>query len=77
VSMFPEIVAHIGENGFAIVPVMDKSAQCYQLHTGVGVRHAELGQDAVLHHQYLIKDEFHFPSVVTETSYLPVNNIPQ
>lgn len=58
VSMFPEIVAHIGENGFAIVPVMDKSAQCYQLHTGVGVRHAELGQDAVLHHQYLIKDEF-------------------
>ncbi len=77
VSMFPEIVAHIGENGFAIVPVMDKAAQCYQLHSGVGVRHAELGQDAVLHHQYLIKDEFQFPSVVTETSYLPVNNIPQ
>ncbi|WP_315739003.1 hypothetical protein [Escherichia coli] len=64
VSMFPEIVAHIGENGFAIVPVMDKAAQCYQLHSGVGVRHAELGQDAVLHHQYLIKDEFQFPSVV-------------
>ena len=56
---------------------MDKSAQCYKLHSGVGVRHAELGQDAVLHHQYLIKDEFQFPSVVTETSYLPVNNIPQ
>ena len=54
--MFPEIVAHIGENGFAIVPVMDKAAQCYKLYSGVGVRHAELGQDAVLHHQYLIKD---------------------
>ncbi len=77
VSMFPEITKYIGEDGFAILPIMDKAAQCYQLHAGVGVRHAEQGQDVALHHQYLTKDEFMFPSVITETSYLPVVNIPQ
>ncbi|EIQ8627177.1 hypothetical protein ACHLED_002664 [Escherichia coli] len=71
VSDFPSIVAEIGENGLVVIPLFPADVGAYVLHTGVAVRHAEHGKDAETHHQYLTQDQFMFPSVCTETAYLP------
>ncbi|WP_243408366.1 hypothetical protein [Enterobacter roggenkampii] len=59
------------------IPRMSDSANALVLHTGVGVRHLTLGKSATLHNQYVVSDaKWQFPSIATETSYLPINNIP-
>ena len=67
----------IGVDGFAVIPRMGEGSNALVLHTGIGVRHLTLGKSATLHNQYVVSDaKWQFPSIATETSYLPINNIP-
>ena len=77
VTGYSLITDKIGVDGFAVIPRMSDSANALVLHTGVGVRHLMLGKSATLHNQYVVSDaKWQFPSIATETSYLPINNIP-
>ncbi|MDA8480487.1 major capsid protein [Citrobacter sp. Awk 4] len=77
ISGYSLITDKIGVDGFAVIPRMSDSANALVLHTGIGVRHLTLGKEAALHHQYVIADaKWQFPSIATESSFLPINNIP-
>ena len=77
VTGYSLITDKIGVDGFAVIPRMSDTANALVLHTGVGVRHLTLGKSATLHNQYIVSDsKWQFPSIATESSFLPINNIP-
>ena len=74
VTGYSEITDYIGENGFAVVPMVDGG---FKLHTGIGVRHSRLGREPGLVHQYMTDvDRMGWPAIHTESAFLPQVNIP-
>ncbi|HGO5420608.1 TPA: major capsid protein [Klebsiella oxytoca] len=74
VTGYTEITDYIGENGFAVVPMVDGG---FKLHTGIGVRHSRLGREPGLVHQYMTDvDRMGWPAIHTESAFLPQVNIP-
>jgi len=70
--------AYIGESGAVFIPKFSESAGVYTLHTGVGVKHATLGQELGETHQYVTTDDkWSFPTVAFEASVLPLVQLPQ
>ncbi|KJP43144.1 hypothetical protein SR70_06635 [Klebsiella aerogenes] len=71
------ITDRIGKDGFVCIPVMSAESQAFTLHTGKGVRHAVQGKGNSLMQQYVTVDQqWGFPTVSTESAFLPVVNIP-
>ncbi|WP_182058017.1 major capsid protein [Pantoea sp. ME81] len=78
VTGYPQFTDRIGENGFVVIPLMSQDSNAYVLHTGTGRRHATLGKAAQLYNQYIVTDpKWGYPEVATESSWLPIVNIPQ
>ena len=74
VTGYTEITDYIGENGFAVVPMVDGG---FKIHTGIGVRHSRLGREPGLVHQYMTDvDRMGWPAIHTESAFLPQVNIP-
>ncbi len=77
VTGYTQITDIIGENGFVVIPKMSDASNAYVLHQGIGTRHATLGKESGLYHQYITTDpQWNYPSIATETAYLPIVNIP-
>ncbi|CAH0148096.1 hypothetical protein SRABI13_00455 [Erwinia aphidicola] len=70
----------IGSNNFVAVPVLGGGASLFDLHTGIGTRHATEGQtssDLGIHSYLSYGPRFGFPGCHTETVILPIVNQPQ
>lgn len=78
VTGYSLITDRIGVDGFVHIPVMAPESNAFKLHAGIGTRHAQLGKEPELYHQYMIVDpKFCWPSVISECSYLPCVNVPE
>jgi len=78
VTGFSQYESLIGSNNAVAVPIVS-GFSLFDLHTGVGTRHATEAQAAADMgiHSYLTYDaRFQFPGVHTETSILPIVNQP-
>lgn len=72
----PLMEKYIGSDGAVFIPRFAGSAvmKCYN---GIGTMHAVFGKAPGVFRQYSTLDEFQYPSVISESSHLAINNLPQ
>lgn len=67
----------IGENNAVFVPRFAQDSGVFKLFNGIGTMHATLGKTPAKFHQYAIVDEMQFPTLISESAHLAINNLPQ
>ncbi|RKT80276.1 hypothetical protein BJ925_0515 [Rahnella aquatilis] len=69
---------YIGANGAVVIPRFTERSGINKCHFGVGTKHATLGKALEEVHSYVTYDDkWNMPTIVTESSLLPIMQLPQ
>jgi hypothetical protein len=71
----PMLEKYIGSDGAVFIPRFG-STDVYKLYNGIGTMHATLGKELGRFRQYSTMDEFDFPTIISESAHLAINNLP-
>jgi len=73
----PLLEKYIGTDGAVFIPRYAPNSGVMKCFNGIGTMHAVFGKTPGVFRQYSTLDEFQYPSVISESSHLAINNLPQ